>query len=134
MEEKTNTRKLADTLGVSQQSIRNFAKKSIPRFANVGKGAWEFTPEEASIIADHFKDRLHGAGDVAKDESGQVDLQNALRELAVCRATCAGLERENQILRERLAKADEALEREQMCSRGFWSRLGQRLLGDGRHQ
>lgn len=42
------------------------------------------------------------------------------------------LKRENELLLDRLKVADAALEREQMQARGFWSRLGQKLLGKGK--
>ena len=54
-----------------------------------------------------------------------------LQEIATLRERVAGLEKENALLRERLEVADAALEREQMQARGFWSKLGQKLLGSG---
>lgn len=54
-----------------------------------------------------------------------------LQEIAALREHVSGLERENELLRERLEISDAALEREQMQARGFWSKLGQRLLGGG---
>lgn len=54
-----------------------------------------------------------------------------LQEIAALRERVSGLERENELLRERLEISDAALEREQMQARGFWSKLGQRLLGGG---
>ena len=53
-------------------------------------------------------------------------------ENAELRARIDGLERENELLRERLQVADDALKREQLQKRGFWNRLGQKLLGDGK--
>lgn len=37
-------------------------------------------------------------------------------------------------LKNRAEAAEAALEREQNISRGFWSRLGQKLLGDGKRE
>lgn len=54
-----------------------------------------------------------------------------LQENAALKERVAGLERECELLRERLEVADAALEREQMQARGFWSKLGQKLLGGG---
>ena len=66
------------------------------------------------------------------EEMTRHDASSKDIEIAELRARVEGLERENEVLRERLAVADEALAREQMASRGFWSRLGQKLLRDGK--
>lgn len=58
-------------------------------------------------------------------------LHDAEVENARLRAEVDGLRGENALLLERLRVADAALEREQMQARGFWSRLGRKLLGDG---
>lgn len=61
---------------------------------------------------------------VVKDELDYRDI-----EIAALKERCEGLERENDLLRDRLAVVDGALEREQQMARGFWSKLGQKLLG-----
>lgn len=44
---------------------------------------------------------------------------------------CESLEAELERTHEELQRVHAALEREQNTSRGFWNRLGQRLLGSG---
>ncbi len=89
---------------------------------------------QAAIIADHFcKGKQEKRVENKKPSATLVatDVSELLQQVAVLNERVAGLERENSLLRERLEIADAALEREQMQARGFWSRLGQRLLGSG---
>lgn len=69
---------------------------------------------------------------VAQLEQVREKLHDAELEAARLRAEVDGLKSENDLLRERLTIADKALERAQEQGRGFWSRLGQKLLGPGR--
>lgn len=69
---------------------------------------------------------------VTRLEQVQKALHDAELEAARLRAEVDGLKAQNDLLRERLEVADAALKREQEQARGFWSRLGQRLLGSGR--
>lgn len=69
---------------------------------------------------------------LARLEQVREALHDAELEAARLRAEVEGLRSENSLLRERLEVADAALRREQEQARGFWSRLGQRLLGSGR--
>lgn len=69
---------------------------------------------------------------VAQLEQVREALHDAELEAARLRAEVDGLKSENDLLRERLTIADKALERAQEQGRGFWSRLGQKLLGPGR--
>ena len=76
-----------------------------------------------------------GASDdavVTRLEQVREALHDAELEAARLRAEVEGLKSENDLLRERLEVADKALERAQEQGRGFWSRLGQKLLGPGR--
>lgn len=65
-------------------------------------------------------------------ESNDESFMNRLHELEIenasLRAQNESLERSNEMLLERLKVADAALEREQQMARGFWNRLGQKLL------
>lgn len=78
--------------------------------------------------------RCDAPGDAVVTQLEQVReaLHDAELEAARLRAEVDGLKSENDLLRERLAVADKALERAQEQARGFWSRLGQKLLGPGR--
>lgn len=69
---------------------------------------------------------------VTRLEQVQKALHDAELEAARLRAEVDGLKAQNDLLRERLEVADAALERAQEQGRGFWSRLGQKLLGPGR--
>lgn len=76
-----------------------------------------------------------GASDdavVTRLEQVREALHDAELEAARLRSEVEGLKSENDLLRERLEVADKALERAQEQGRGFWSRLGQKLLGPGR--
>lgn len=76
-----------------------------------------------------------GASDdavVTRLEQVREALHDAELEASRLRAEVEGLKSENDLLRERLEVADKALERAQEQGRGFWSRLGQKLLGPGR--
>lgn len=74
---------------------------------------------------------IHRTDHEAVDGSLLERIHELELENVALRATNESLERSNELLLERLEVADKALEREQMQSRGFWSRLGQKLLGNG---
>ncbi len=120
-------KEISEHFNVTPQTVRNFVKKEFDIKPERGKPI-ELTVNQLQITANHFaktnsKDTQEVFADFAKNE------QSILRDFAVLQERVSALERENELLRERLAKADEALEREQMQARGFWSRLGQKLLG-----
>lgn len=140
------TATIAEANGVTAQTVRNAARKVLPRFGKTnGKVCWRFAPDEAALLSDYFrrnagKRRRSKSDDMAKREAKDTqsfpqslrDDFAALRvENAKLEERCRGLERENELLRERLGEADAALKREQLQARGFWARLGQRLLGSG---
>lgn len=122
----TTIRELANKLEVSPQTIRRFVKKELGIIPEPRKPIM-LDANQCNIVAAHFAaDTLGNVPEVA------ISLQESLQEVAALKERVAGLERENELLRDRLQKADEALEREQLQSRGFWSRLGQKLLGSGK--
>lgn len=122
----TTVRELADELGVSPQTIRRYAR-DVLGVATQPRKALQLDANQCSAISAHFT----GKTKEAATEVATEDLE-LLQEVATLRERVAGLERENELLRERLAVADGALEREQMRARGFWSRVGQKLLGSGK--
>lgn len=141
-------RELAEELGVSPQTVRRYVTRELG-VATEPRKALQLDADQASIVADHFKDRKRQVGPSKGAEGGGADvatpavtLENnvaagvaELRErVAALEAENAGLRSENDLLRERLEVADKALEREQMQARGFWSRLGQKLLGSGKEK
>ena len=136
-------KELADVLGVSAQSIRNFVKSEFGIVSQERKPII-LDANQAAIVADHFKSDLPVVQNTAKepakvansDISVEIQIENAILKERV-----AGLERdiqrlEEQIkdLKERIAAADVALERQQNISGGFWNRLGRKLLGEGKKQ
>lgn len=132
-------KELSAAIGVSTQTVRRYVKaelgvKTEPRKPIV------LNDEQASIVAAHFADVATPATkeqSVTADEGDHVAslLQRIATlevDVATYRERVAGLERERQSLLEQLEATHAALEREQMQARGFWGRLGQRLLGDGK--
>ena len=99
----------------------------------------QLSADDCSAIADRF-----AAPEQAKEEKPTANCKPESLQLfadevsslqlanAVLKARIDAMERENRLLKERLDKADEALEREQMQARGFWGALGQKLLGNGK--
>lgn len=134
----TTIKELSDKLGVSKTAITKYVKEELGLKTEPRK-ALQLSAHQCAVVADHFSgDKL---GKVAETENQGVqtgvqfcadEVASLQLELAVAKSEIAALERENELLRDRLQKADEALEREQLQSRGFWSRLGQKLLGSGR--
>lgn len=83
---------------------------------------------EKRVTGKRVMTRVTGEDDANRD-AVVMRLHELEIEAAELRARVAGLESENELLRGRLEQADKALEREQMQARGFWNRLGQKLLG-----
>lgn len=122
----TTVKELSDELGVSPQTIRRYVKNELG-VATQPRKMLQLDANQASAVAAHF------SGKTQKSETPVATHEaEFLQEVATLKERVAGLERENQLLRERLETADAALEREQMQARGFWSKLGQKLLGDGK--
>lgn len=126
-------RELAEELGVSTQTIRRYAKAHDIVATSDGH-TWRFDANQASIIADHFTGRKQAIQEPQHAESDEIAtlLRDMSQKVATLEERCNGLERENTLLRERLEYADQQLALEQARSGGFWARLGQRLLGDGK--
>lgn len=129
----TTVRELSEKLGVSPQTIRRYVKKELG-VATQERKVLQLDAAQCALVADHFcKSDQVKRQDSEKDSATSVaaPVADMLQRVATLEERVAGLERENALLRERLEIADAALEREQMQARGFWSRLGQKLLGSG---
>lgn len=98
---------------------------------SVEKRAESCGDSEKRVTGKRVMKRVTGEDD-ARHDSVVTRLHELEVEAAELRARVAGLESENELLRGRLEQADKALEREQMQARGFWNRLGQKLLGGGK--
>lgn len=128
-------KEIATKLGVSPQTVRRFVKTEF-QIEPQARKAIVLSDEQASIVAAHFADVATPetpAKSVVPDDNERVaELLQRIATLEVDVATfkerVAGLERERDLLKEQLDAMHNALEREQMQSRGFWSRLGQKLL------
>lgn len=128
-------KEIATKLGVSPQTVRRFVKSEF-QIEPQARKAIVLSDEQASIVAAHFADVATPetpTKSVAPDDNERVaELLQRIAILEVDVATfkerVAGLERERDLLKEQLDAMHNALEREQMQSRGFWSRLGQKLL------
>lgn len=133
----TTVKELAEELGVSPQTIRRFVRDEL-HVATQERKALQLDATQASIVADHFKDRTASKRDKTDKAVEYIQQQEMLQriaayevEVATLKERVAGLERENSLLRMQLESSNKALEREQMNSVGFWKRVGQRLLGSG---
>lgn len=134
----TTVREIADELGVSKTAVLKFCKEEL-RLKTEPRKTLQLSANQCSAIADRFAARTQGKQWDTENNHLQEGVQFSAHEYfslqaenAELRARIDGLERENELLRERLQVADEALKREQLQKRGFWNRLGQKLLGDGK--
>ena len=134
----TTVREIAEELGVSKTAVMKFCKEELHLKPEPRK-ALQLSANQCSAIADRFAEHTQGKQWDTENNHLQEDVQFSAHEYfslqtenAELRARIDGLERENELLRERLQVADEALKREQLQKRGFWNRLGQKLLGDGK--
>ena len=137
--EMKTLKQVADELGIDKQRVARWVRNNVKDVVKK-KGA-----NGETVVLDEEQERQVKAHFIVKAERGSKtmpnqsepvrdvanDLVKLERENAVLNERVRGLEKENALLRERLDQADQALTREQMQSRGFWSRLGQKLLGDG---
>lgn len=134
---------IAKEYQVSKSTVRRWVEKCMPEVFD-GKRI-DLDESQMHTLA-HFVEENELAtigGDSKADESQTVHepvyevvderVMDRLRELEIenasLRAENAVLNRSVNMLENRLEAADKALEREQMQARGFWSRLGQKLLG-----
>ena len=132
----TTIKEHSEQLGVSPQTIRRYVKNELG-VATQPRKMLQLDANQASAVAAHFSGKTQESATQSATHVATV-LQHVaapdaemLQEIATLRERVAGLEKENALLRERLEVADAALEREQMQARGFWSKLGQKLLGSG---
>lgn len=136
----TTVRELSERLGVSKTAVLKYAKEEL-KLKTEPRKSLQLSANQCAVIANHFSGIEQGKREQTENLSANQcadGLQMCADEVvslqienAALKERIAGLERENSLLRERIEKADEALEREQMQARGFWSRLGQKLLGEG---
>ena len=142
-------REIANEYGVSKSTARRWAQACVPEA--FGGGRVVLDDSQMHRLAHFVAQRELPAtrGDSVVNGSWSVHapvhepfgepvgepvlerLRGLELENAALRAANESLERSNELLLERLRVADAALEREQMQARGFWSRLGQKLLGEG---
>lgn len=129
-------KELADTLGVSAQTIRDYVKSEFGIVPQERKPII-LDANQAAIVADHFKNDSSSLQEVAKTPANPAsydELVDLKVENAMLKERVAGLEEKVRLLEDRLSVADAALERQQNISGGFWSRLGRKLLGEGKKQ
>lgn len=129
----TTAKELAEQLGVSKQSIMRYAKTELG-VAPEPRKAVQFDANQTSAIAAHFADKK-----LPKLQQTAINDSDMAQIVAALERDVAALEAENEQLRERVRELKEdkeqlhkALERQQMIGGGFWSRLGRKLLGEGK--
>lgn len=129
--------------GVSKSTMRRWVERCMPEVFN-GKRI-DLDESQMHVLA-HFIEE-NGLASIGGDSEAcdsepvretvyEVVDERALDRIRKLEIENASLRAENAVLNSsvnmlvnRLEAADRALEREQMQSRGFWSRLGQKLLG-----
>lgn len=105
---------ISEQLSCSGQTVRRIAKEL--GFSRTSGKRLLFTVNEAGVIADKLGRRAVGNRVVS---SGTQELTALESEIEMLRVKCEMLARENDLLRDRLRVADEALEREQNKPRGI---------------
>lgn len=132
-------RELADTLGVSPQAVRDFAKREL-HCAVQPRRALQLTDEQASVVAAHFvpstaslqstsaKHAAKSSANCAKQSD--ADFAALQTECAVLRERVAGLEEQLRMLREQADEARQdkatlaqALADAQRARQPWWRRL-----------
>lgn len=119
---------LAETYSISRSTVLRHVKKC---FGN--DDAKQGKPLEFDeVMMQEFADYMGKLGKSRpRQTSSNDEAMNELKvKIARLEERVESLEREKSLLLERLEVADAALEREQMQSRSFWNRLGQKLLGN----
>lgn len=137
----TTVKELSDELGVSRTTILKFCKEEL-NLKTEPRKALQLSANQCSVIANRFSAIKLVKQEVSEKETDNTpkrDLQLRAEEVSSLQQENAKLKAENEglreqiaLYRERLEVADAALEREQMQARGFWSKLGQKLIGDSR--
>lgn len=143
----TTVKELSELLGVSKSTIMAYCKEELGIKPEPRK-ALQLDDAQSAAICSRFGDCITAEQPAEHQERAQLPNSAVLESAELKRPSADdyaalqienarlqervnGLERENALLRERIQAADAALEREQHRAAGFWSRLGQRLLGDG---
>lgn len=144
----TTLREVAEAYGVSKSTARRWVLGLFPDIAN-GGGTIDLDANQMQLVAHYAASR--GAVRAAHDEArmncdetvctGSCEPEVNRFEPIVARLEaengallkrCESLEAELERTHAELERVHAALEREQNTARGFWNRLGQKLLGNGK--
>lgn len=138
---------IAEQYGVSKSTARRWVAEFVPDALGHGRRV-DLTAQEMHTLAAGIeasgghrepKASKEGRGIDTSTRAPQDERIVALEvENAELRAVNSSLEKINSLLErhgeqleQRVEYLEAALQREQMQARGFWSRLGQKLLGEG---
>lgn len=144
----TTLREIAEAYGISKSTARRWVLACFPDMNSTG-GRIELDANQMQAVAHYAASR--GAVQAVHDEapvtcgetvctgSGKPEVNRFEPVVARLEAEneallkrCESLEAELERTHAELERVHAALEREQNSSRGFWNRLGQKLLGSGK--
>ena len=133
----TTIKQIAEQYGVSKSTARRWVLQCFPN-ASADGAKVELDAGQMHVLAEYAASRgaIHEPIRKTHNEpylNRDVSFWNASKEIQMAR-----YEAENEALLKRcesleteIERLHAALEREQMQARGFWSKLGQKLLGTG---
>lgn len=120
---------ICNTYGISRSTALRRIKACFGDAPKRGNAVY-LDASQMQVLADY----LDKQGDsVARhiDSDDAPDMTQLQIDLARVEERAASLARENASLKDEIDRLHEALAREQQSHVGFWTRLGQRLLGSG---
>lgn len=126
----TGLKDICETYGMSKSTALRRVKECFGDAPKRAKMVY-LDAEQAQVFADYLAKR-----DGSKSVRNEPDDASTVRQLELENARlserCANLAHQVAQLESEVERLHGALEREQSAHVGFWARVGQRLLGEGK--